>query len=136
MPESIPSLESKRTNLLEKNAQLGDFRSGSITGITGRCGKPNCHCHQPRHPGHGPNLRLTYKVKGKTVSETLANPAALHKAEKEIAEFRRFRQLIQAFVEVKAQICRLRPEQERPDEQLTSEGKKRWKPSIGRSPRR
>ena len=57
---------------------------------------------------HGPNPRLTYKDRGKTVTESLPTPAAQKKAEREIAEFRRFEQLIRAFIEVNAKICRAR----------------------------
>jgi hypothetical protein len=70
MPESLATLEQQRTAILSQILHLGDFRSGSITAISGRCGKPNCHCHQPGQPAHGPNYRLTKKVNGKTVSET------------------------------------------------------------------
>ena len=69
MAHTLPELELRRSELLRQIAALGDFRSGSITSIRGRCGKPNCHCHKPNHPGHGPNFRLTRKRKGKTVSE-------------------------------------------------------------------
>ena len=93
MPHTLPELELKRSELLRQIASLGDFRSGSITSIRGRCGKPNCHCHKPNHPGHGPNFRLTRKRKGKTVSETFPNPADLQKAQREVAEFHRFQQL-------------------------------------------
>ena len=51
------------------------------------CGKPNCRCHKPGEPVHGPNPRLTFKVQGKTVTESLPTPAAFKKAEREIAEF-------------------------------------------------
>ena len=109
MPPSLGVLESQRAELLRQIAQLGDLRSGSITSITARCGKPNCHCHQPNHPGHGPNFRLTHKVQGKTVSETFPSPAARHQAERQVAEFRTFQQLSRAFLEVNEKICRQRP---------------------------
>ncbi len=109
MPPSLHVLVNQRTELLRQIAQLGDLRSGSITSITGRCGKPNCRCHQPNHPGHGPNFRLTHKVAGKTVSETFPSPAARRQAERQIAEFRTFQQLSRAFLEVNEKICRQRP---------------------------
>lgn len=89
--------------------ELGDFRSGSITAINGRCGKPNCHCHQPGQPGHGPNFRLTRKVKGKTVSESFSSAAELRKAQREVEAFHRFRQLSQELLEVNENICQARP---------------------------
>ena len=62
IPKSLESLEQKRVSITDQIAALGDLRGGSVTSTTGRCGKPSCHCHQPKDPGHGPNLRLTYKA--------------------------------------------------------------------------
>ena len=109
--------------------ELSDFRPGSITGIIRRCGKPTCHCAQPDDPGHGPNLRLTYKVQGKTISASLPTPVAVRKTEREVAEFRKFQQLSHAFVQVNEQICRLRPA----EQTLTPEEKKRRRRSSGKS---
>jgi hypothetical protein len=81
-------------------ARLNDLRPGSVTGLVRRCGKPSCHCAQPDDPGHGPTLRLTYKVRGKTISETLPTPRAVRKAEREIVEFRKYREVSRAFVEI------------------------------------
>src|ERR1700757_3266000 len=109
MPQSLDRLEDQRAELIRQIARLSDFRSGSITSITGLCGKPNCHCHQPDHAGHGPNFRLTHKVQGRTVTETFPSPAARRQAERQIAEFRKFQRLSRAFAEVNEKICRLRP---------------------------
>jgi hypothetical protein len=117
MPESLPELESRRGELVKQFARLGDLRSGSISNTTGRCGKPNCHCHRPGQPGHGPNPRLTYKVQGKTVTESLPTPAAQKKAEREIAEFRHFEALIREFIAVNAKICQSRSAEDQPASQ-------------------
>jgi hypothetical protein len=109
---------------------LGDLRSGSISDTSGRCGKPNCRCHQPGQPVHGPNPRLTYKYQGKTVTESLPTSAAQKKAEREITEFRHFEQLIRSFIEVNAKICRARSV----DEEPASQGKKRRRQPAKRRP--
>jgi hypothetical protein len=129
MADSLPQLERRRSDLLAQISQLADFRPGSITSTQGRCGNPNCHCHKPDEPGHGPNLRLTYKVEGKTVTESFATPAAQRKAQREVAAFARYRELSRAFVEVNAQICRARPL----EDTLSPQEKKRPKPSVRRS---
>jgi len=130
MTQSLRDLESQRAEILSQISQVGDLRPGSITAITGRCGKAVCHCHRPGDPGHGPNFRLTRKTRGKTVSETFISTVAQRKAEREVAEFHRFRELCQAFIEVNEQICRLRPvEQADP----APEEKKRPKRSSGKS---
>ncbi len=109
MPDSLPDLESRRADLLGSLSSLGDLRPGSIVGAIRRCGKPTCHCAQPDDPGHGPSLRLTHKRNGKTITEALSTPAAVRKAEREVAEFRKFQEFGHEFVEVNEQICRLRP---------------------------
>jgi hypothetical protein len=129
MADTLPELERHRADLLAQISRLADFRPGSITATQGRCGNPNCHCHKPGQPGHGPNPRLTYKVEGKTITESFATPAAQRKAEREVTEFARYRELSRAFVEVNAQICRARPV----EQTLSSEEKKRPKRSGGKS---
>jgi len=131
MPETLPQLETQRVQVVQEIAELGDFRRGSITSITGRCGKPNCCCHQSGHPGHGPNFRLTRKVGGKTMSETFSSPAALRKAQREVAEFHRFQALSDSLVEVNEKICQLRPVEG--EEALREREKKRRKRSGKRS---
>lgn len=130
MPDSLASLEQQRSGILTQILALGDFRSGSITAINGHCGKPNCHCHQPNQPGHGPNFRLTRKVNGKTVSESFSSAAELHKAQREVAEYHRFRELGSQLLDVNEQICGLRPVAEIPP---SDQEKKRRKRSSRRS---
>jgi hypothetical protein len=130
MPDSLSDLQHRRTAIAQQISQLGDLRPGSISPTSGRCGKPACHCHQPGHSVHGPNLRLTYKIDGKTVSESLPDSVAVRKAEREVAEFRNFQQLIHEFVELNARICRLRPVEE---EALSAQEKKRLKRSAKKS---
>lgn len=108
MPELLIDLELKRSELLEEIRRLRDFRAGSITALLRRCGKPTCRCAQANDPGHGPNLRLTYKLNGKTYSEALPDQAAVSKAQAQIAEFRNFQRLVKAVIEVNTKICRLR----------------------------
>jgi len=129
-PTSLTDLEQQRSELVLGFAQLKDLRPGSVTGIVRRCGKPTCHCAQPDDPGHGPTLRLTYKVEGKTVSEALPTPAAVRKAEQEIAEFRKYQELSRTFVEINEKICRLRPVEEAPP---SAQEKKRPRRSARKS---
>jgi hypothetical protein len=129
MGDSLQELEKRRSEILAQIASLGDFRRGSISPTGGRCGTPNCHCHKPDDPGHGPNLRLTYKVRGKTVTESLPDPAAQRKAEREIAGFRRYQELSGTLIETNEDICRARPL----SDTLTAQEKKRRKRSVRKS---
>ncbi len=126
MPDPLPALVDNRSTLLHQISELGDFQPGSITSATRRCGRPGCHCAQPNDPGHGPPFQLTQKVDGKTVTQHLPSPASVHKAESEIAEFRKFQTLTGELVDVNRQICRLRPVAQT---EHTAQEKKRRRPS-------
>jgi hypothetical protein len=132
MPEDLAALESQRAKLLEEFLRLGDLRPGSITAVVRRCGKPSCHCAKPHDPGHDPQFRLTRRTDGKTVTETFPNPAALRKAQQEVAEFHRFQQLSENLVKVNQKICELRP-LERQRGGWTEQEKKRLLQSIKKS---
>jgi hypothetical protein len=71
---------------------------------------------------------LTYKLRGKSVTESLPDPAAVRKAETEIAEFRKFDDLRKQFLAINAEICRLRPV----EENLTPQEKKQPKRPAGK----
>jgi hypothetical protein len=123
MGESINGMERRRRAVAEEISGLGDLRPGSVTAIHKKCGKAGCCCTGAEHPGHGPHWRLTYKSGGRSLSESLTGPA-IAKAEREIAEFRRFQELSREFVDLSARICRARPV-----ESGRHEEKKRRKPS-------
>ena len=72
---------------------------------------------------------MTYKVNGKTVTESFATPAEQRKAEREIETFRRYRQLERSFVEINEKICRARPV----EDMLNPEEKKRPRRSRPRA---
>jgi len=129
LPDSLAALEQQRFSILMQILELGDFRSGSITAINGRCGKPNCRCHQPDQPGHGPNFRLTRKVNGKSVSETFSSALELRKARLEVEAFPHFPLPSQEPLEVNEKIRRARPG----TDTLSAEEKKRPRPSSGKS---
>jgi len=132
VPDQLAPLEAERSKLLEEFLRLGDLRPGSITAVVRRCGKPSCHCAKPDDPGHDPQFRLTRRVAGKTVTETFPNPAALRKAQQEVAEFHRFQKLSRDLIEVNEEICQRRPiEQKRGG--WTEQEKKRLLQFIKRS---
>ena len=129
MPDSLAQLEKQRTELFRQITDLGDFRRGSVTPTSGKCGKPTCHCVQPNDPGHGPNFRLTRKLAGKTVTETFASPLDLRKAQREVETFHHFQELCDQLIALNEKICRLRPV----EQTLTLQEKKRSKLSSRKS---
>ena len=129
MSPSLAALEADRIQLLQQFLSLGDLRPGCIRAVTRRCGKPTCHCAQPQDPGHDPQLRLTRKVKGKSVAESFATPASFQKAQREVDEFHRFQDLSERLIALNEKICSLRQVAQEPAG-WTQQEKKRLLRSI------
>jgi hypothetical protein len=75
-------------------------------------------------------------VEGKTITESFPTPAALHKAQQEVAEFHRLQKLSADLVAINQEICKLRPVEEQPAGWTPQEKKRRLrsiKKSRGRS---
>ena len=107
--DELAELERRRAELYVELAQLGDFRRGSLNEIRRKCGKPNCACAAPGHPGHGPQWNLTRKAGGRTRTVHLRPGPELEKARREVAEYERFRDLAGQVTEVNEAICAARP---------------------------
>ena len=106
--EPLDELERRRAQLYEQLAGTGDFRPGSVNQTWRRCGKPNCACAQPGHPGHGPRYLWTRSAGGRTRSRQLA-AAELDKVRREIADYKQFVAVTEQIVEVNEAICEARP---------------------------
>jgi hypothetical protein len=112
MPDELPGLpglEQRREELYRELSQVGDFRRGSLNEVRRRCGKSNCACAQPGHPGHGPQYNLTRSEGGKTVARHLRPGPELDKIRREVGEYERFRDLVGQVTEVNEAICEARP---------------------------
>lgn len=110
MPDSTAAIEIlllKREHLKAELNQVGDMRPGSLVERYRKCGKPSCHCARKNAPGHGPSYSLTHPVKGKTVTKIIPQGPAVERTRDQIAEYQRFRALMQELVGVSEQICDL-----------------------------
>ena len=100
MTTSLEALQEKREQLTAGLAQLDDLRPGFLTARFRKCGKPNCHCAQKDSPGHGPSYSLTHRVGGKTITQVIPQGPAVERTKAQLAEYRRFRQLVRELIEV------------------------------------
>ena len=105
---SLQELEQQRARLYEQLAATGDLRPGSINATYRRCGKPNCACAQPGHPGHGPRWLWTRSAGGRTRTRQLS-PGELDKVRAELAAYKEFAALSEQIVAVSEAICEARP---------------------------
>ena len=105
MTTSLEALQEKRDQLTESLAQLDDLRPGFLTARFRKCGKANCHCAEKGSPGHGPSYSLTHRVAGKTITQVIPQGPAVERTKAQLAEYRRFRQLVRELIEVSEKIC-------------------------------
>lgn len=110
MPTEEERLEAEREQLYLELSKTGDFRRGSISTNYRRCGKYNCTCAKPEHPGHGPQYLLTTKIKGKSQAKNLQPGPVLEKVQDELANHQKFRELVKEIVEINEKICDIKKE--------------------------
>jgi hypothetical protein len=105
---SLPELEGERDRLFAQLVVLGDFRRGSVSENYRKCGKPNCACAAPDHPGHGPRFLWTRSAgRRKTVGRQLA-AGEVEKVRREVARHAEFATAVEQIIEVNERICEAR----------------------------
>ena len=104
-PSQLAVLQVKREQLKARLAEIGDMRPGSLVERFRKCGKPTCHCAEKDAPGHGPCYSLTHAVAGKTVTRIIPKGAVVERTRQQIAEYQRFRHLVQELIALSEQIC-------------------------------
>jgi len=106
---SLPELEAERDRLYAQLSAVGDFRRGSVSENYRKCGKPNCRCAQPGHPGHGPRFLWTRTARGRgTVGRQLA-AGEVARVRREVARHGEFAAISEQIAEVNEKICEARP---------------------------
>src|SRR5882757_4308667 len=105
---SLPELEAERGRLYAQLSAVGDFRRGSVSENYRKCGKPNCACAQPGHPGHGPRFLWTRTARGRgTVGRQLV-AGEVGKVRREVARHAEFAAISERIAEVNEKICEAR----------------------------
>lgn len=124
MTNELKTLEAKRNSLYKKLMNLGDFRRGTISINYRRCGKKNCACAKPDHPGHGPQYLWNATIEGKSYAKNLKMGTELHKYIEETDNYRNFVKLYKEIIQVNENICQLRPPLDSDDKELEELKKK------------
>jgi len=109
MEDTLEALEEKRKSLYKEMGEIRDFRRGTISVNYRKCGKKNCVCAKPGHPGHGPQYLWNTTIKGRSYGKNLKLGPELRKYMEEIDNYRRFLSLGKELVELNEKVCDLRP---------------------------
>jgi hypothetical protein len=102
--DTVQKLEQRRAELKTELGEAGDLRPGSLVERYRRCGKARCHCAGEGSDGHGPSWSLTREVAGKTITRVIPSDAVA-RTRAQIAEYRRFRDVVRELVETSEQLC-------------------------------
>jgi hypothetical protein len=132
MNKTLKELESQRKTLYAKLEEIGDFRRGIISVNYRKCGKKNCICTKPEHPGHGPQYLWNTTIKGKSYARNVKLGPELEKYMEEIANYRTFLGICDEIVKVNEKICDLRPIAEIKDQNEAQELKKKLEKLLKR----
>lgn len=132
MQPTVESLEQRKQDLYQQLASLGEFRRGTLSVNYRRCGKPNCACARPGHPGHGPQYLWNATIEGKSRAKNVALGPELEKIGQEVENYRRFQRWLEQWVEVNEQLCQLRPMAEVEGEQEFEQLKKKLQQKYAR----
>ena len=108
MNDTLMKLESKRKSLYRELEEIGGFRRGTISVNYRKCGKKNCICAKPGHPGHGPQYLWNTTIKEKSYAKNLKLGPELKKYMEEIANYRSFLKICDEIVQLNERICDLR----------------------------
>lgn len=125
MQPTPDSLHETRAQLLQALTQVNVFRIGSIFHRQRRCGKKNCACAEPTHPGHGCWI-VEKRRDGKNIMSTVP-AAAVDEVKRQLEEGQRFLQLCAQFAEVNDELAIVELKQKRSAADAVQ--KKLWKPS-------
>ena len=92
--EQLRQCRTRYAQIKARLREVGFICEGTLFERWMRCGKPNCACARDPNSQHGPYFQLSWKEKGKTVSQRLpAEHAALYR--EWIANRRRLQSIIQ-----------------------------------------
>jgi len=105
---SVETLTKRIQGVKRELMKLGDIRPGSLSMQYNVCGKPNCHCKDKKNPRrHGPYYQVSYTRKGKSRTEFVRSED-VPEVRRHIANYAKFRKLVDTWIELSIQIATLR----------------------------
>jgi hypothetical protein len=104
-------LETQIDRIKQELRSIGPMRPGSLSQQYSVCGKPGCRCVDPSRPRkHGPYYQLSYVHRGKSTTQ-FVRPAFLSEVKAQLANYKRFRRLVDQWVHVSLELSRGRLEE-------------------------
>ena len=110
---SLVEIARRIAALRHRLRQLGPMHPGSLTEQYNVCGKAGCRCKDPKKPQrHGPYYQLSYTWRGKSTTR-FVRPEQVAPMRRKVANYKRFRELVNEWVDLEVERERAEREKER-----------------------
>jgi hypothetical protein len=104
-------IEARIEHLKRQLTRLGAMHPGSLSEQYNVCGKPSCRCKDPKDPQkHGPYHQLSFTWRGKSRTR-FVRAERLADMQRKIANYKRFRELSDEWVDLAVEREQLEREQ-------------------------
>ena len=111
MDRKIRALETQIATIKQQLLSLGDLRPGSLSRQYNVCGNPTCRCKESPPRKHGPYYQLSFTRKGRSSTAFVKKPHVA-RVRKHLKNYARLRTLIDRWIELSTELCKLKTEQE------------------------
>jgi hypothetical protein len=112
-PMREDQIERRIERIKRELLDIGPMRPGTLSRQYSACQKPGCKCVDPVNPRkHGPFYQLSYTHQGKSTTR-FVRPGYVSVIRKELAAYKRYRQLTQEWVTLALSLSQMRLEQAR-----------------------
>ena len=110
---TLTPLERRIEQVKRELTGLGPMHPGSLGEQYNVCGTPGCRCKDPKSPQkHGPYYQLSYTWRGKS-SSRFVRPEQVEEMREKVANYKRFRELVNEWVDLAVELEKLQREQAR-----------------------
>ncbi len=111
MKKKICALEGQIEKLKGELVSIGDLRPGSLSQQYNVCGNPNCRCKEDPSKRHGPYHQLSFTRNGRSRTK-FVKKSQLSEVRRQVKNYARLRALVERWIELSSELCRLRLEPE------------------------
>ena len=112
MDKRLDSLQARIQKIKDEIAVLGELRPGSLSRQYNVCGNPDCRCKAKPPKKHGPYYQLSFTWQGRSKSQ-FVRKEDLSEVRKQVSNYKRLRELVEAWIGLGLELSRLRLEQDR-----------------------
>jgi hypothetical protein len=107
--DRLQRLEARIRTIKGEIAALGDLRPGSLSQQYNVCGTPGCRCKADPPQRHGPYGQLSFTWRGRSRS-VFVRKQHLPSVEAQLENYARLRELVERWIDLGIELCRLRLE--------------------------